>query len=207
MINEPGSFRDPAGRIFYYQGKVYRKLSSTGTKRINYLTKNGILKKLIDNNLIIKTEVIEENQFGNLGLTKFDQILEHEKIPYLSYPYEWSFSQLKAAAIFHLDLQLFLLELNATLLDASAYNIQFIDSKPIFIDILSIDKYIENDPWKGHRQFCENFLNPLILKSKKGIKFNNWFRGNLEGIETSDLNKILSFFDKFSYNIFSCFFA
>ena len=91
---------------FYYQGKVYRKLSSTGTKRINYLTKNGILKKLIDNNLIIKTEVIEENQFGNLGLTKFDQILEHEKIPYLSYPYEWSFSQLKAAAIFHLDPQL-----------------------------------------------------------------------------------------------------
>ena len=120
-------------------------------------------------NLIIKTEVIEENQFGNLGLTKFDQILEHEKIPYLSYPYEWSFSQLKAAAIFHLDLQLFLLELNATLLDASAYNIQFIDSKPIFIDILSIDKYIENDPWKGHRQFCENFLNPLILKSKKEL--------------------------------------
>ena len=92
--------------------------------------------------------------------------------------------------------------MDATLIDASAFNIQFIGSKPIFIDTLSIVKYINGEPWKGHKQFCENFLNPLILKSKKGIKFNNWFKGNLEGIETDDLDKLLSIFDKFSYNIF-----
>ena len=108
----------------------------------------------------------------------------------------------KKAAIFHLDFHLFLLENNATLIDASAYNVQFVGSKLKFIDVLSIQKYNEGEYWKGHKQFCENFLNPLVLKSKKGIKFNNWFKGNLEGIETNELNNLLSIFDKLSYNIF-----
>tara|TARA_B110000971_G_scaffold139393_1_gene142531 strand:- start:562 stop:1182 length:621 start_codon:yes stop_codon:yes gene_type:complete len=129
-------------------------------------------------------------------------ILEREKIPYISYPYEWSFSQLRDAAIFHLDFHLFLLENDATLIDASAYNVQFIGSKLKFIDVLSIQKYNEGECWTGHKQFCENFLNPLILKSKKGIKFNSWFKGNLEEIETNELNNLLSVFDKLSYNIF-----
>ena len=64
--------------------------------------------------------------------------------------------------------------------------------KPIFIDLLSIDKYNEGEYWNAHKQFCENFLNPLILTAKKGINFNNWFRGNLEGISTSELSSILN---------------
>ena len=86
-------------------------------------------------------------------------------------------------------------------MNSSAYNIQFDGSKPIFIDLLSIKKYEEGEYWKGHKQFCENFLNPLILKSIKQIDFNNWFKGNLEGITTKDLNSILSFKDKISFNI------
>ena len=113
------------------------------------------------------------------------------------------FFTIKKAAIFHLDFQLFLLELDATLIDASAYNIQFIGNDPIFIDVLSISKYQDGQTWSGHKQFCENFLNPLVLKSKKGVNFNNWFKGNIEGITTEEINKILSFFDKFSYNIFT----
>ena len=97
---------------------------------------------------------------------------------------------------------MYLLNNNATLIDASAYNIQFIGNKPIFIDVLSIKEYEDGEYWQAHKQFCENFLNPLILKSKKNIDFNNWFKGNLEGITTKDLNSALSFTDKFSYNIF-----
>ena len=137
-----------------------------------------------------------------LDLDKESLVIEHEKIPYISYPYEWSFSQLKTAALHHIDFHLFLLDNDATLIDASAYNIQFIGSNPIFIDLLSIKKYEEGEYWYGHKQFCENFLNPLILSSKKGVQFNNWFKGNLEGIPTNELNNLLNFFDKFSYNIF-----
>ena len=68
---------------------------------------------------------------------------------------------------------------------------------------MSVKQYQDGEYWKAHKQFCENFLNPLILKSKKGIDFNNWFKGNLEGITTKDLNSVLSFRDKLSYNIFT----
>lgn len=87
--------------------------------------------------------------------------------------------------------------------DASAYNIQFIGPKPIFIDLLSITSYTEGDLWLGHNQFCEQFLNPLLLRSISGITHNNWFRGRGEGIGTSDLAKLIPFHKKWSWNIFS----
>ena len=200
MIEEKGSFRDPAGKIFYYKNRVYRKLSNLGLERLKFILEKNILEESIKKNFLINTKITKiENESD---INNKDIIFEHEKIDFISYPYEWTFSQLKSAAIHHIDFHLFLLERNATLIDASAYNIQFKGSQPIFIDLLSLKKYEEGEFWKGHKQFCENFLNPLILKSKKGISFNNWFKGNLEGIQTSDLNNTLSFFDKLSYNIF-----
>ena len=202
MIEESGSFRDPAGTIFYINDRIFRKINKVGANRVNFLENKKILNESIKADYLIQTKILSDDEKNKLNLNLSDIILEHKKIPYISYPYEWSFNQLKTAAIFHLDFNLFLLDLGATLIDASAFNIQYIGSKPIFIDTLSIEKYKDGEPWKGHKQFCENFLNPLILKSKKGIKFNNWFKGNLEGIQTDDLDKILNIFDKFSYNIF-----
>ncbi len=196
MIIDNGSFRDPAGRVYYKENKVLRKLYPLGIERYNKLEEKNIITKSIEKGFLIKTTKETSSNDNEI-------ILEHEKIPFVSYPYEWSFSQLKDAAVFHLDFHLFLLEHEATLIDASAYNIQFIGTQLKFIDVLSIESYSEGDYWIGHKQFCENFLNPLILKSKKGINFNNWFKGNLEGIATQELDKILSFFDKFSYNIFT----
>ncbi|MBF0191387.1 MAG: 50S ribosomal protein L11 methyltransferase [Magnetococcales bacterium] len=121
----------------------------------------------------------------------------------MSYPYEWSFAQLKAAALLHLDFQRFLLEKNAILTDATAYNVQFIGSKPVFIDALSLAAYQEGQFWLAHGQFCEQFLNPLLLRAKKGVPHNAWYRGTLTGISTPDLNALLSLGDKFSWNVFS----
>ena len=202
MIFDQGSFRDPAGKIFYHNDKVYRLVANTGLERIEFLKKNDLLEKCQKNEYLIQSRVLNNDEVKNIGLSEKEIIIEHSKIPYISYPYEWSFSQLKTAALHHLDFNLFLLNENAMLIDASAYNIQFIGSKPKFIDILSIREYQDGEYWYAHKQFCENFLNPLILSSLKGVQFNNWFKGNLEGVPTSDLNNILSFFDKFSYNIF-----
>ena len=198
---EAGSFRDPAGTIFYHNDKVYRVLSDEGYERYKFLEKNNLLKQLIDKNYVIRTNQIATQKL-NLKEIISKYVLEHDKVNYISYPYEWSFQQLKDAAIHHLDLHLYLLNNNATLIDASAYNIQFVGHKPVFIDILSIKEYEDGEYWKAHKQFCENFLNPLILKSKKNINFNNWFKGNLEGITTKDLNSTLGITDKISYNIF-----
>ena len=198
---EPGSFRDPSGRVFYKNNRVFRSLSKNGAKRFEFLKKNNLLEDLIKKEYLINSKECLEN-INNLQINYKYKILEHEKINFISYPYEWTFTQLKDAAIFHLDLQLYLLEKNAKLIDASAYNIQFKKNKPIFIDLLSIDEYKEGEYWYAHKQFCENFLNPLVLSSKKGINFNNWFRGNLEGISTSDIYSVLSFFDFVSPTLF-----
>ena len=201
IIYEAGSFRDPAGKIFYHDNQVYRELTEAGKKRFQFLNENNLLKKLIDKEFLIKTEIIDSKKSFKLE-EESNLVIKHEKIDFISYPYEWTFDQLKDAAIFHLDLQIFLLEHDAKLIDATAYNIQFKNNKPLFIDVLSIDKYVDGEFWYGHKQFCENFLNPLLLKSKKGIDFNNWFKGNLEGISTSEINNILSWKDYLSYTIF-----
>ncbi len=199
---EPGSFRDPAGKIFYHNDKVYRVLNYEGEKRFKFLEESKILKDSISKNFLIESSKKTGNE---LNLKEFSEkiIIEHKRLDYISYPFEWSFDQLKDAAIHHLNFHIYLLNNNANMIDGSAYNIQFNSFKPIFIDMLSIKKYEDGEYWSSHKQFCENFLNPLILKSKKNIDFNNWFKGNLEGITTKDLNSILSLKNKISYNIFT----
>ncbi len=199
---EPGSFRDPAGKIFYHNDKVYRVLNYEGEKRFKFLEESKILRDSISKNFLIESSKKTGNE---LNLKEFSEkiIIEHKRLDYISYPFEWSFDQLKDAAIHHLNFHIYLLNNNANMIDGSAYNIQFNSFKPIFIDMLSIKKYEDGEYWSSHKQFCENFLNPLILKSKKNIDFNNWFKGNLEGITTKDLNSILSLKNKISYNIFT----
>ena len=199
---EKGSYRDPAGKVFYKNGKVYRGLNSEGVKRYNFIKDSKILEESIKNNFLIKTKEANNLEENN-SLKDFKIILEHEKINFITYPYEWCFNQLKDAAIHQLNFQIFLLEKNCVLIDASAYNIQFLNTKPIFIDVLSLAEYHEGMHWTAHKQFCENFLNPLLLGSRKGIDFNNWFRGNMEGISTTDINSILSLRDKVNPVIFS----
>ena len=200
-IFEKGSYRDPGGKVFYLDGRVFRGLNSSGLKRYNFIKEYKILDESIQRNFLIKTSEVKDPLIIDKN-KNFECILEHKKIKLVTYPYEWCFDQLKDAALHHLDFQIFLLERNCVLIDASAYNIQFINSNPVFIDALSLAKYEEGSYWIAHRQFCENFLNPLILSSKKEIDFNNWFRGNMEGIKTHDLNNILSFKDKLNFTVF-----
>ena len=179
MIEESGSFRDPAGTIFYINDRIFRKINKVGLDRINFLEKEEILKESIKRNYLIQTKILNDDEKKKLNLNLSDVILEHIKIPYISYPYEWSFNQLKTAAIFHLDFNLFLLDLGASLIDASAFNIQYIGSKPIFIDTLSIEKYVNREPCIGHKQFCENFENASSLKSKTLSKSKVSYSGRI----------------------------
>ena len=196
-----GSFRDPAGQVYYYNNRIIRIIREEGKERFNHIIKNNLIKESVEKNFLIQSNQIENN-FEKSKLFENCFFVEHEKIDFISYPYEWSFNQLKSAAIHHLDFQIFLLKKNSILIDASAYNIQFKNNKPIFIDLLSIDKYKEGDYWNGYNQFLEQFLNPLLLQSKKGISFNNWYKGNLNGIKSHDLNSVFSLKDKISLNVY-----
>ena len=201
LLKNPGSFRDPSGQVYKYNNRIIRVVKEFGKKKYEYIKEKGLIEESIKNNFLINTNEVK-NEFIDLKSEDFCYFLEHEKLEYISYPYEWGFYQLKDAALHHLNFQIFLLERDAVLIDSSAFNIQFKDNKPIFIDVLSIDKYDEGEYWKGHAQFLQQFLNPLLLRSLKGISFNEWYKGNLDGIKTTDLNSLLSLKDKLSFNVF-----
>jgi ribosomal protein L11 methylase PrmA len=118
-------------------------------------------------------------------------VLEHPRLPFVSYPYSWSFFGLRAAALLTLDVHLDALRHGLTLSDASAYNIQFRGPEPVFIDYLSPIPYEEGQVWLGYRQFCDQFLNPLLFTAKTGVPFQPWYRGSLEGITATELGAVL----------------
>jgi ribosomal protein L11 methylase PrmA len=118
-------------------------------------------------------------------------LIEHPRLDFISYPYEWSFDGLRAAALLTLDLHLEALDHGLTMSDASAYNIQFVGPRPIFIDQLSLIRYEEGQVWLGYRQFCEQFLNPLLLTAKTGVAFQPLYRGSPEGLTAADAGALL----------------
>ncbi len=199
---EQGSFRDPSGQVFVSDDRVYRTVMPVAKDDYDFVRSASVWGELIDEGLVLPEKKVHPSILGELaqGAT---YVLEHPKIPCISYPYEWCFYGLKEAALLHLDLHLRALDNGITLSDATAYNIQFIGSKPIFIDHLSFRKYREGEFWMGHRQFCEQFLNPLLLRSKLGIPHNAWYRGTLEGIDIMDMNRLLPWNKKLSWKMIS----
>jgi ribosomal protein L11 methylase PrmA len=203
LKNESASFKDDAGKVFYFNNRVFRTVNNNYSEEYEYIKKKDIYNSLIEKKILINSWEVNkdiENEI-KLNFNNLYKILEHEKLEYWSYPYEWTFSQLKKAAIFHLDFQLNLLENNISLKDASAYNVQFKNNKPVFIDTLSLQKFDENIPWQGHKQFCEEFLNPLVFSSKFNIPFNEIYKGNLNGISNHSIIRMLGYKIFLSYTL------
>ena len=189
-----GSFKDPFGSVFEVSGKILRGVKKSKSKDIENFLKSDFYKSHEDK--IVKTSIIEKENLIKLGLEnnlieQYDLWLEHEKVDFITYPYEWSFEYLKKAAIFHLELQIFSLKAGYQIKDSSAFNVQFIKGKPIFIDILSFVEYVDGDYWLGYKQFCEHFLAPILINSELKINHNPFFRGDLGGIDIKVLSKIM----------------
>lgn len=174
-----GSFRDPSGFLFYQNGSIYRQVSFVYRENYDYLINSGLYRILIKENFLIShREVKNESKKDE----KAYKIIKPELISFISYPYEWSFSQLKDAALTTLKIQKKSLEHGMSLKDCSAYNIQFKECRPIFIDSLSFEKYREGQPWVAYRQFCQHFLAPLALASYKDIRLNQLMQIFIDGI-------------------------
>ena len=161
---------------------------------------SGLIDTLVADGLLVAERVVDRHELGDLA-GDASYVLEHPRLAFISHPYEWPFPALKAAALLQLDLYLRALEHDVTLSDASAYNIQFQGARPVFIDHLSFTPYKPGSFWLAHRQFCEQFLNPLLLRSLLGVAHNAWYRGSLEGITTTELARILPTRKKLSWNV------
>lgn len=200
MTIDGGSFRDPGGRVLVRGEEILRAIMPAAREQYRAAESAGVMRRMVEQGRLVDYEDITADA-ATLGLPEAAAVLRHPKVPFISYPYEWSYSLLRDAALFHLDLQLQLLECGFTLSDATAYNVQFDGPRPIFIDHLSVRPYVDGEIWAGHRQFCMQFLNPLLLWSALGIEPNHWFRGSLEGISPEDLAKLLPLRAKLSWTV------
>jgi ribosomal protein L11 methylase PrmA len=198
-IFSPSSFRDPKARIVLNGVQVFRVVSEEFSEEFKNVCNTGLLDNLVLNKKLVPfsnvpTEVCRSIDVINEGATVF----ELERLPFISYPYEWSFSALKAAALLQLELQISAIDVGIKLTDASAFNVQFVGPAPIFIDHTSFALYNEGEMWGAHQQFCSHFLNPLLLMSKFDVPFNEWWNGTLDGISASSLTSFMSGWDYLS---------
>jgi len=188
MIQHPGSFRDPNGSVFFYEGKLFRKINLSYKEDYDALIDSRLYQRLVREGLLLPHQ--EVNFFPNDDPTLFKTI-RPEFLPFISYPYEWCFSQLKDAALATINIQRIALEYGCILKDASAYNIQFKDGRPILIDTLSFTKYVEGQAWIGYRQFCQHFLAPLALMSQTDVRLNQLTKVFLDGLPLDLTQKLL----------------
>lgn len=198
--SDDGSFRDPSGHVYLVDGRVFRTVMPRAMEDYEFVRAQGLIDELVASGQLIAETPVDQDVLGDAGRGAA-LVLEHPRLPFISYPYEWSFAALKSAALLHLDIHLKALSHGVTLSDASAYNIQFRGANPVFIDSLSFRRYHEGEFWMGHRQFCEQFVNPLLLRSLFGLPHNAWYRGTLEGITAQQLRPMLKWRHVLSWNV------
>jgi len=199
-MSDPGSFRDPGGRIFTDGSRILRAVMPASADAYAAVRDAGLYDQLAQRGLLIASTEVDPGVLAGVAPTPA-YVLEHPKLPFISYPYEWTFSLHKKAALLQLDLHMELLSKGFTLTDATAYNVQFNGTRPVFIDHLALRPYHDGEYWIGHRQFCQQFLNPLLMWALLKTSPNAWFRGSLEGIAPEELAPLLPWRKKLSFTV------
>ncbi|MHB1296345.1 MAG: methyltransferase domain-containing protein [Anaerolineae bacterium] len=174
-----GSFRDPSGFLFHREGVLYRQVNTAYREEYERLLGSGLYEALVADGLLIPHAEVDVTPAEAAHAFK---IIQPEPIPFISYPYEWCFSQLQDAALATLTIQKRALEFGMSLKDASAYNIQFRQGRPVLIDTLSFACYQEGEPWVAYRQFCQHFLAPLALMSQTDVRLSQLLRVYIDGV-------------------------
>jgi SAM-dependent methyltransferase len=196
---ESSSFRDASGFIFKQGGLFYRTVSHSYQKSYDFLMESGLYKELVDKNYLIAHEEVSREKETHSDIYK---TLLPKQLSFISYPFDWSFSMLKDAALLTLKIQRIALRYGMILKDASAYNIQFIGCQPVFIDTLSFDMYEEGTAWQAYGQFCRHFLAPLALMSTVDISLNKLLITHLDGIPVPLASKLLPFRTRFNLGLY-----
>jgi hypothetical protein len=192
------SFRDPSGFLFSRDGVLYRQVNRKYEQEYVRFMESGLYEKLIKVGLLIPH--VESNQLPAEPDLVY-KVIQPERVPFISYPFEWSFSQLKDAALATLSIQRRALRVGMSLKDASAYNIQFVRGKATLIDTLSFEIYKEGQPWIAYRQFCQHFLAPLALMALRDVRLNQLLRVYIDGIPLDLASKLLPSKTRFNFGL------
>ena len=191
---DPGSFRDPLSRVVVTDDRVVRVLRGDGVADFEALAASPLWQRVESDGRVVATERTELPP--ELAEAGWELALEHRRVPVITYPYEWTFSMLQDAALLQLDLTREALADGLLTKDATPYNVQFVGAHPVFIDVGSFERLPAGEPWRGYRQFCQLFYNPLLLQAATNVPFQPWLRGSIEGIGPDQLRALLPWRDR-----------
>ena len=178
-MRDPASFRDPAGFVYWRNGTLFRQINELHAADWRQFEQSGLYEQLAQKGWLVEHEDASlEDAFDDRAW----RVVRPSLIPFVSYPYEWTFSQLQDAALLTLDVQLLAMASGMTLKDASAYNVQFRGGRPILIDSLSFERAQDDSPWIAYRQFCQHFLAPLALMAERDVRAGLMLREFVDGI-------------------------
>lgn len=194
----PASFRDPSGCIFFRDGVLHRTVCRSYQKHYDHLMHSGLYQKLVEQNRLVAHEEVDFYDSANVY-----RVLKPQQVQFISYPYEWSFHQLQDAALLTLDVMSEALKWGMVLKDATAFNVQFDLTRPIFIDTLSFESYNEGEPWVAYRQFCQHFLAPLALVAHVDTRLQALLLKHIDGIPLDLTAKLLPWRTRFNFGLAS----
>jgi hypothetical protein len=194
----PASFKDPSGFVFESGGKIYRQVNQYYAAQYRQLMDSGLYNQLVSRHQLIAHEEVAENI---TNAAEWYTTLLPEPLSTITYPYEWCFEQLQDAALLTLTVLKTALQHGMVLKDATPYNIQFHNGRPVFIDTLSFDTYDPTQPWIAYRQFCQCFLFPLYLEHYLKTDIQRILSTYIDGIPVDFIAKLLPLKSRLSLGV------
>ncbi len=199
-LREGASFRDPSAFVFWRDGRPYRQIQRVFSTEWDAFEASTLKGRLLDEGWIIPYEAVGSELAVAPGA---HAVIRPEPIEFISYPYEWTFGELRAAALLTLDIQLAAMASGWSLRDASAYNIQFREARPIHIDSTSFEPFEDGAPWVAYRQFCEQFLAPLALVARRDVRLARLLRLGPDGIPLDLASRLLPWRTRLDFGLLS----
>ena len=209
-----GSFRDPTNQVYELKHsqdsscntRILRGIDANTLASVEQLFREPFYQSLVNDGRLIGTRIVDSSSDTDASTVLHDGwtgVLEHNVVPFVSYIYEWSFAMLKDAALLHLNILENCIKNGWILKDSSPYNIQWIGTRPVFIDIPSFTPWTEGEPWIGYRQFCSMFFTPLAIRAHLGIDHISMMRSNLDGIPPTEAVNYFSGLNSFKKGVLS----
>lgn len=209
MVRQNVSFRDPSGVLIEIEGRIYRALYEDGKTLLEKTLTNPTVTELVANGCFPTSKIVDKSDWKSLGFDpttlspRQDQqihaVIEHERIPWQSYPYEWSPSMLIAAGELTLEIANSLISEGLGLKDGTPFNVLFNGPRPVFVDMASIENRDPQSPvWLADAQFIRTFILPLYARKNAGRSLKSCFLESREGLSPDFLYRSTKFLSRLS---------
>ena len=181
------SYRDSAARVVKKEAGYFRYIFQEYKSEYNYLIQSGLYQELVQLGLILEHSEIEIDNSD----PKIYKLLYPTQIPFQSYPFEWSYKQWIKAILAFLTINQIALKYGMILKDATPFNFYLSAGKAIMFDTSSFMFFNENDNWIAYKQFCEEFLSPIVLMHYNGTEWSKLTITELRGMHLNFVSKQL----------------